>query len=209
MAFNVADFRANGLRQGGARPTLFAVTLSFPTVINDVAPEVTSRVRFLCRAADLPADFIGKISVPYFGRKIQLAGDRDYDDWRMIIMNDEDFVVRDSLEAWHNAINAIVGNVMNPDVAGINPQLANSYKVDGLVTQFSKVGPGDIDGPGSIKTYKFTGMFPTEIDSIPLSWSDNDTVEEFSVTWAYDWWEPMRKADDVPLFDIEGSNFAL
>ncbi len=202
--FNVANFRANGLRFGGARPTLFSVTLAFPQAITDIAPDVSSRMQFLCRAADLPNDSIGTIAIPYFGRKIKLAGDRDYVDWRTIVMNDEDFVVRDSLEAWHNAINTIVGNRMLEDVAGINPQLANSYKTDGVITQFARVGPGDIDGPGAIKTYKFTGMFPVDIDNIPVSWSDNDTIEEFSITWAYDWWEPFRRADDIPLFDLEG-----
>jgi len=202
--FNIANFRANGLRFGGARPTLFTVTLTFPPVITDLAPDVSRRVEFLCRAADLPNDTIGKIPVPYFGRKIQLAGDRDYIDWRCTIINDEDFIVRDTLEAWHNAINAIVGNVMDPAVAAINPQLANSYKTDGLITQFAKTGPGEIDGEGAIKSYLFSGMFPIDVDSIRVDWNDTDAIEEFNVTWAYDWWEPFRRAGEAALFDIEG-----
>mgnify|MGYP003666761237 CR=1 FL=1 len=32
------------------------------------------------------------------------------------------------------------------------------------------------------------GMFPTEISSIELGWENNDTIEEFTVTFAYDYW---------------------
>lgn len=204
VGFNVANFRANGLVRGGARPTLFTVTLTFPDVATALHPNVESRIQFLCRAADLPNDTINKVPIPYFGRKIQVAGDREYVDWRCTIMNDEDFAVKDSLEAWHNAINSIIGNRLNEEVAGINPQLNNSYKTDGMITQFAKTGPGEIDGVGAIKTYKFTGMFPIEIDSIRVDWNDTDAIEEFNVTWAYDWWEPYIRADDQPIFDLEG-----
>jgi len=206
VGFNVANFRANGLIHGGARPTLFTVTLTFPPLATANHPGVESRIQFLCRAADLPNSVIDKIPVPYFGRKIQVAGDRKFTDWRCTIMNDEDFAVRDSLEAWHNGINSIIGNRLDPEVAGINPQLNNSYKTDGVITQFAKVGPGEIDGPGSIKTYKFTGMFPIELDAIPVDWNDNDAIEEFNVTWAFDWWEPYIRADDQPIFDLEGAD---
>ncbi len=204
--FNVSNFRANGLRFGGARPALFSVTLTFPSVVTDVAPDVSSRCQFLVRAADLPNDTLGTIPVPYFGRKIKLAGDRDYIDWRCTVINDEDFIIRDALESWHNSINSIVGNRMDESVAEINPQLGNSYKTDGLITQFARTGPGEVDGEGSIKTYKFTGMFPVDIDSIRVDWNDTNTIEEFNVTWAYDWWEPLRQAGGGPIFDIEGTN---
>ena len=202
MAFNVAEFRANGLIEGGARPTLFMVTLTFPAAIG-VDPNAGQRAQFLVQAADLPASILNKVSIPYFGRKIQLAGDRDFPDWRCRIMNDEDFSIRNSLEAWHNSIDMIVANVMMPEVAGIIPQLGNSYKTDGLVTQFAKTGPGDIDGPGAIKTYKFSGMFPIEIDAIPVDWNETNTIEVFNCTWAYDWWEPYNEANEVPIFPID------
>jgi len=200
--FNIASFRANGLVYGGARPTLFTVTLTFPLVA-ELVPDVASQVQFLCRASELPASMIGSVAVPYFGRKIKIAGDRDFADWRITIMNDEDFAIRDSLEAWHNAINMIVSNRMDERVSNIVPQLGNSYKTTGLVTQFAKVGPGEIDGEGAIKTYKFDGLFPIEVDPIRVDWNETDTVEEYTVTFAYDWWEPYTKADDVPIFPIE------
>jgi hypothetical protein len=57
-----------------------------------------------------------------------------------------------------------------------------SYSVDGDVTQFGKNG-------NTVKKYKFIGLFPTDLTPIDLDWGANDTIEEFSVTMSYQWWE--------------------
>jgi hypothetical protein len=58
----------------------------------------------------------------------------------------------------------------------------SGYSVDGDVTQFGKSG-------STLKRYKFIGMFPTDITPIDVDWGANDTIEEFSVTFSYQWWE--------------------
>jgi hypothetical protein len=40
-----------------------------------------------------------------------------------------------------------------------------------------------------MKTYKFVGMYPLDLAPIDLDWSSNDTIEEYAVTFAYQWWE--------------------
>jgi hypothetical protein len=50
------------------------------------------------------------------------------------------------------------------------------------VTQFSKTGL-------PIRTYNFVGIFPIAVDAIDLDWGTNDAVEEFGVTFAYDYWQ--------------------
>jgi hypothetical protein len=40
-----------------------------------------------------------------------------------------------------------------------------------------------------LKTYKFIGLFPLDIAPIDLDWQNNDTIEEYSATFAYQWWE--------------------
>jgi hypothetical protein len=32
-------------------------------------------------------------------------------------------------------------------------------------------------------------MFPTDVSQIDVDWGSNDTIEEFTVTMAYQWWE--------------------
>ena len=203
-AFNINRFRSEGLVFGGARPTNFMVTLSFPGLID--IPGSSQKAAMLCRASKLPESQIQEVPIPYFGRTIKLAGNRQYDDWEVVIMNDEDFLLRNAFEAWHNAINTTISNRLDPGVAAISPALGNSYKSTALVTQFSKTGPGDIDGDGAIKTYKFEGIFPIAVSDIPLDWQDINSIETFTVRFAYDWYEPYTKANEQPIFDLELSN---
>ena len=123
MPFNIAAFKANGLVYGGARPSLFNVFLSVPAGIGIDLVSV-DKFRFVCRAAEMPESTISNIEIPYFGRRIKVAGERSFADWSVTVMNDEDFAVRGMLEAWSNAINRIVANVRNPNLA------AEQYKAD-------------------------------------------------------------------------------
>lgn len=199
--FNINRFRANGLIFGGARPTNFSVTLIFPAALTGVG--LTERLNFSCRASKLPESIIGDVPVPYFGRTVKFAGNRTFEDWDITVMNDEDFLIRNAFEEWHNAINTIISNRLDSAVANVNPAVGNSYKTTALVTQFGKQGPGEIDGEGAIKTYKFEGIFPTMISDIPLDWDAVNQFEQFQVRFAVDWYEPYKAADDNPIFDLE------
>ena len=149
MAFNVAEFRANMIGDG-ARPNLFQVSLTFPTI-----------------AAN------GQAS----SQKATFMANRTFADWTLQIINDEDFTIRNSIESWMNSINSHSSNVRSPGA-----QSPSSYTVDATVTQYGKTG-------NSLKTYKFVGMYPLDLAPIDLDWSSNDTIEEYAVTFAYQWWE--------------------
>lgn len=198
MAFNIDSFKSNGLALGGARPSLFRVRLDFPGVVTSRALAL-SGAEFLVRTAQLPAATLGTVEVPYFGRKIKIAGDRTFNDWTVTIMNDEDFAIRNAMEEWSNAINTLVSNRLNPAVAGTIGNNLGSYKVDLFVQQFAKAGPGE-DG-GVLREYKFTGAFPTEIGTINLDWDTTNQIETFDVTFAYDYWEPVER--QTPIYDVE------
>lgn len=198
--FNISGFRSQGLINGGVRPSQFSVTLQFPTLVETAG--ISSRMQFLCRTADLPESILGVVEVPYFGRRIKLAGDREFRDWTVRVIMD-DYQIRDGLEAWHNAINTIISNRMDERVVNTNPVLGNSYKTIALVTSFDKTGPGDIDGDGAIKSYRFDGIFPREIGNVRFDWDDTNRIAEFDVTFSYDWYEPLRRANDQPIFATE------
>ena len=68
MAFSVNEIRSQ-LTFGGARNTLFSVQFSNPS--NGIAD---IKVPFMIKAASIPEARLGVIEVPYFGRKIKLAG---------------------------------------------------------------------------------------------------------------------------------------
>lgn len=171
MAFNVNEIRSQ-LTLGGARNSLFQVTIQNPA--NGVAD---IKVPFMVRASSLPASTIGLIEVPYFGRKIKMAGDRRFDPWSVTVINDEDFLVRNAMEQWVNQIQSARGNLR-----GFTSASPSAYKAQAQVTQFSKTGV-------PIRIYTFNGIFPGEVAPIDVDWNATDTIQEFTVTFNYDWWE--------------------
>lgn len=171
MAFNVNEIRSQ-LTYGGARPNLFQVQFNNPA---NSAGDL--KVPFLVHSAEIPAATLGEVQVPYFGRFIKLAGNRTYSNWTVSIQNDEDFLIRNALENWSNKINSFEGNV---NTFG-GPE-ATRYKSTARVVQLGKSG-------NSLRTYKFNGIFPVDVSGIGLSWADNDQIETYQVTFAFDWWE--------------------
>ena len=39
---------------------------------------------------------------------------------------------------------------------------------------------------------RFIGLFPTDLSAIDVDWGSNDTIEEFTVTLSYQWWESVE-----------------
>ena len=74
MAFSVTEFKS-GLKQGGARSSLFKVELQYPS---DVTSPPT-RSEFLIKGTTIPASNIGTHEVFFHGKPIKVAGDRTYD----------------------------------------------------------------------------------------------------------------------------------
>jgi len=179
MAFNVNTFRGE-LKQGGARPSLFEIQLFAPQGGTLNGGDLISKSPFMVRAGQIPQSTLGTVIVPYFGRQVKLAGNRTFDDWTVTVMNDEDFKLRNALENWSHKINGHSENLNN---YGTNP---SRYKAQALVKQYSKEG-------GVIQTYQFDGLYPVAISPIDLAW-EAEAIEEFSITFAYDWWEHGQAA---------------
>lgn len=169
MAFNINEIRAQ-LQGGGARPSLFQVRIQ-----NPVNPVADVKLPFLCQAASIPGSILGVVEVPYFGRKIKLAGDRIFQEWAVTIINDEDFLIRNAMEEWSGAINKHRANVRTAG-APID------YKSTGQVIQYSKAGV-------PIREYTVDGIWPQDITPIELDWNATDTLELFQVTFQMDLWE--------------------
>ena len=174
MAFNINEFRSQ-MQGDGARPNLFEVSMPFPAFA--LPGNAQQKVTFMCKTAQLPGSTVNTVPVQYFGRELKFAGNRTFQDWTISVINDEDFVVRNAFERWMNGLNSHSLNVRNP--AAATPL---GYTVDAGVTQYGK-------GGNTLKKYKFIGVFPTDLSPIDVDWGSNDTIEEFTVTLSYQWWE--------------------
>jgi len=169
MAFNITSFR-NGMTYDGQRPNLFEVTI--PDISNAF---LGGGVPIMAKGTSIPGATIGTIVVPYFGREVKLAGNRTFPEWTITVLNDEDFSIRSQFERWMNYINSHGGNLRTSD----------SYTSSGAnVKQYSK--KGNTNTPTA--SYTFVNMFPTDLSEITLDWGDNDVIEEYTVTFAYDYW---------------------
>lgn len=171
MAFNINEIKSQ-LTFGGAKASLFQVQITNP--INGIAD---LKVPFMVQAAAIPESTLGTIEVPYFGRKVKIAGDRTFAEWTVTVMNDEDFLIRNAMEQWMASINSHQGNIRN--LASASP---SQYKAQAQITQYSKTG-------AALRTYSFNGLFPTSISAIEMDWNTTDAIETFQVTFQYDYWD--------------------
>jgi len=182
----ITDFR-DRLVGGGARPNQFEVVIDLPSQVTKNKNR-DENMRFLIKAAEIPAANIGNIPVPFRGRVLPVAGDRTFDPWTVTIINDASFDVRRAMEEWSNLINDL-----QFDVGDINPA---DYQTSAQVYQLSRQsqGSGGASGVNSgniiqtLRTYNFEGIYPNAVSSIPLDYGATDQIEEFQVTFNYLYW---------------------
>lgn len=159
--FNISTFTSRF--QDGARPNLFEVRITGFAGSEDL--------QFLGKSTSIPGSTLGIIEVPYYGRAVKLAGNRTFADWSVTVINDENFALRAAFETQMARINGHEQNTA--EVLTLN-----DYSFTGEVIQFARDG-------NPVATYTLNGMFPTDISPIELDWGSNDTIEEYTVTFAY------------------------
>lgn len=138
---------------------------------------------FMCRAASLPASSVGLIELPYFGRRIKLAGDRSFEDWTVAVYNDETFDLRNALEKWQTAIASHTTETGAQRVLAATSS-PNSYTGKALIQQFAKD-----NATSPIKQYELVNVWPQQISSIDLGWDQVDRIEEFNVVFSFDYFK--------------------
>ena len=167
----IDDFKAN-LIGGGARANQFRVTITPPPGIA-IGLDVR-RSSFLAKASNLPGQTLGEIPIPFRGRNIYIAGDREFDTWSTIFINDTDFMVRNAIERWMNGINDTVENT------GVSSPA--EYSADLFVEQLDR-------DDTILKSYIFRNAYPLTTAQIDVAADTTNTIEEFEVTWRYQHFE--------------------
>jgi len=193
----ISQFKSN-LTGGGVRPNLFEVELNFPNATgsdfqfmsNAATPAaesveisesgVADKVPFMVKAANLPASNITPVEVPFRGRILKVAGERTFDTWTVTVLNDADFKIRTAMEQWMNGISRLTNGS-----GEVNP---TDYTADAVVNQLDRNG-------GTLRTYNFIGLFPTNVSEIPLSMDTTDTIEEFTVEFQVLYWTVAAGGD--------------
>lgn len=166
---NIDDFKAK-LKGGGARPNLFKVICNFPAF----AQGDSELASFMIKGAQLPSSVIPPIEVPFRGgRKLKVAGDRTFEPLTFTVINDNDMAVRNAFERWMDYTTAHRENT-----GASNPA---DYQTDFTVQQLDKEGT-------VVKSYDFSGGWPSNVSTIDLNFDTTDTVEEFTVEMTFNYW---------------------
>ena len=163
----------SALANGGVRPTMFSVEITFPQAAVNNQAELNEKALFLVKAATLPGSQIGIIDVPFRGRKLKVSGDRNFADWQTTIVNDTDFQLRKAMEKWAETI-------QNMNFAIGENELEN-YFGTAEVRQLDRQGK-------QLRVYEFNGIWPNNIAEIPLSFETQDTIEEYDVAFCVQYW---------------------
>ena len=163
---SLTDFR-NKLTGGGARANQFKVQIDAPFITDSAA------LSFLCRSASLPAMTVGEVPVFYRGRQIYVAGDRTYADWTVTVYNDGGWVARSNMENWNNALQ----DFGNSTVGAQDPA---QYYGEIQVVQLDRS-----DNP--LRYANLYGAWPTNVAEIALAYDTVDVVEEFDVTFRFNY----------------------
>ena len=172
MSSNIDTFKAN-LAGGGARANQFKIIFNRPPTLAgglDIA-----KTSFLVRTGQLPGSSVGEVVVPFRGRALYLAGDREYEPWTTTVLNDTDFMVRNAMENWANG--------MNDFEMGTGLTNVVDYTADLRVEQLDR-------DDTVIKTYILRNCFPQAIGAIDLSFDTTTEVETFDITWRYTHFTP-------------------
>jgi hypothetical protein len=183
MATNISTFKA-ALPHGGARPSLFEVTVSAPSSVTGLFTDMSAR----CSVSAIPPLTVTPIERQYFGRTVKIPGDMVFGDLSTTIINTEDFSIRTVLEEWMNEINDTTSNTGKSD----NTSAYGSV----TLTQYSKTGD-------SLMKWKFEDCWPQTIAEIALSYDTASEIETFDVTWAYNYYTQNKGSSST------ASTFAL
>jgi len=127
----------------------------------------------MCKAASLPGSTVENIPMQYRGRQVNVAGERTFSPWTIAIYNDVDFGIRNAMEQWSNGVQ----NLSSTN-GRTNPR---DYQVDLAVHQLDR-------GGAIVKTYKFIDAYPIDIGAIALDFDTTNQVEQFDVTFQYNYW---------------------
>lgn len=189
--FSVTKFRA--AIGAGSRPNLFKVQVTPPRPTGyDVAS-----FEYLCRSGSLPSATLGTIEIPMNGgRRLKMGGDRTFSEWTSTILNDENFKIRSVMEKWQNDIvktNFEISNTIgnrSASTGGIAPDSKDGLYGTVMIYQLKEDGSSVVAGG-----YRLVNCWPSDISAIDLSYDTTDAVEDFTVTWTYDYYENGFEGD--------------
>jgi len=164
-----SEFKSK-LKYGGARPSLFEFKVTgAPSGVSSTL----SNAHLYCNVSEIPPLTLTPIERQYLGRTVKIPGDLVFADLSTTIINTESYDVRNEIETWMDVINETSSNEsLSATDHGTGTAQLIHYQKDGRATM----------------TYTFVDIWPTALTEIALSYDTASDIEQFDVTWAYNYY---------------------
>ncbi|MHB8098012.1 MAG: hypothetical protein ACYDD5_00270 [Sulfuricurvum sp.] len=157
----------------GSRGNKYKVMLAAP-----MGPTDDFIVNTLAKGGAIPAKTVGTIDVWSQGRKLVIAGDAAYENtWNLTFYNTQDHALRTGFDKWMLFIDSI-------DSHSRGASEHSAYMAEGAQIQQLSTTDNSVTA-----TYNFYNLWPTSISAIDMADDQQDTVTEFSVDFAYSYWQ--------------------
>ena len=176
----ISDFKS-ALTLGGARPSLFDVQIYSPSGPEGL--EALRKSQYQCTTTSIPGLTITPIEKQYFGRTVKIPGEMTFGTLSTTFINPEDYGIRIAMEKWAEYIN---GRSVVP---------ADWYTTL-KIRQYTKDGSVAID-------FDFQDCWPSAVDAMELSYDTTGAMEEFNVTWEYNYYTSTAQLTSTDLGDQE------
>ena len=177
--FNVSKLKT-ALAKGGARPSLFQFEVTGAPL---TTPASLTNIKYYCQVSALPPLTVTPIEKIYFGRTVKIPGDIVFGDLTTTIYQTEDGNERFSIESWMDSINGHVNNVSSLETSTAN--FMGKYSGTGKLIQYSKAGGA---AANILSEVEFVDLWPQSVTEIALSYDTASDIEQFDVTWAYNYY---------------------
>ena len=156
----------------GARGNKYKVMIAAPH-----GPKDDIIIDTLAKGGAIPAKSMGIVEVWTQGRKLLVAGDATWENsWALTFWNTQDMELRSQFDDWLTFIDDQEGHGRGA-MTHID-YMSESAKIEQLNTSTNCV----------TATYEFRNLWPTEISSIEMADDQQDTITEFTCTFAYSHW---------------------
>ena len=172
--FSIDDFKT-GISSASiepARSSLFQVSMT-----GGQGSQGFTNLKYLCKATSIPGLTITPIERQYLGRTVKIPGDITFAELSLTIVNDTDYGIRNALEIWMAGINSHEENKRT---------YTNSFGSETTTIKLEQLNREGTATSGG--TFQFINAWPTTVDPIELSFDTASDIEEFTATFAYQYY---------------------
>ena len=177
---NLDQFRT--ALKGGTRQNRFSISgqIFDRGTLRNMSDFAGGNGNLLVKAGQIPPSTLGIIPVPFRGRIAKMVGDRQYLEWPIVIYDTTEAIYR-AFQGWSESANDHFSNTQNEAWTDAPGPSLTRWKVDHL----------DLTFPGNtvLKSVELVNCWPVEVGSIDLTYDALDTIVEFPVTIAYDYFD--------------------